>query len=542
MNFSNSSNEKDIMKKLPYILFAIAVLMATACEQEIIETVPADPDLTNISPDPCTGSAGSADFTKFVSIGNSFVAGVQAAALFDESQTNSLPAILNKQFACVGGSSTFNQPSINASLGWNLFITQSILGPPLDLTKPVLGRMLLQGASPRPTPQAYAVGNFEAVPNPTLNPGFLYTGSKTELNNFGVPAITLGQTLIPATGNWAVPNPAVGFNPFYARFASNPGTSTIIGDAVGAGGTFFMFWAGLDDFFLYAAFGGDATKAPLNTAPAFDFQYGAAIGSLLASNPDLKGVLGNFPNIFATPHFTAVAWNAIPLDAATATTVTASLANNYNAFLDGMLLGGYISAEENNLRKLSYTAGQNAILIQDETLTDLTPYMAGPFAGLLPYAQARQTKNTDIIPLSAGTVLGTAIGVDPTKINGVTVPLEDQYVLIPTEIAEIEAARSAFNATVKAVADANPTRLAHADVNKAFTDFITARAYVFNNITITPNINPPTGIFSEDGVHPNSRGYAYISNIFIEAINTTFGSSIPLTNISKYKATGLPIP
>jgi lysophospholipase L1-like esterase len=139
-------------------------------------------------------------------------------------------------------------------------------------------------------------------------------------------------------------------------------------------------------------------------------------------------------------------------------------------------------------------------------------------------------------------VLGTTVGGDPTKINGVTVPLGDQYALIPTEIGAIEAARTAFNATVKNMADANPDRLALADVNKAFADFVTARALVYNNITITPNIDPPTGVFSEDGVHANSRGYAYISNIFIEAINAKFGSSIPLTNLSKYRATALPIP
>ena len=530
------------MKKLKYISWALLIVLCTACEQEVIETTAPEPDLTNISPDPCSGSSGSADFTKFVAIGNSFVAGVQAGALFNEGQQNSLPQILNTQFACVGGSNSFVQPDINASLGWNLFITQPILGPPLDPTKPVLGRMLLQGASPRPTPQAYPVGNLEAVPNPMVNPGFMYTGSKTALNNFGVPAITLGQTLIPATGNWAVPNPAVGFSPFYARFASAPGTSTIIGDAASAQPTFFLFWAGLDDFFLYAAFGGDETKAPLNTAPAFQFQYGAAIGTLLMSNSELKGVVGNFPNIFAMPHFTAVAWNAIPLDAATATVATSALANNYNAFLDGMLAANIIDQSERNLRGLSYAAGQNPILITDETLTDLSPYMAGPYAGLLPYAMARQTKNTDIIPLSTGTVLGTTIGGDATKVNGVTVPLADQYALIPSEIAAISEARSAFNAAVKAVADANTTRIAHADIEKGFSDFITAQAMVSNGITITPNINPPTGIYSEDGVHPNSRGYALMANIFIEAINAGFGASIPLTNISKYKATGLPIP
>src|SRR5688572_8882613 len=108
------------MKKLRYILLAVAIVFASACEQEIIETVPADPDMTNLTPEPCEGTAGSANFTKFVAIGNSLVAGVQAGALFDDGQANSLAAILNKQLACAGGTSTFTQPAINTPLGFNL--------------------------------------------------------------------------------------------------------------------------------------------------------------------------------------------------------------------------------------------------------------------------------------------------------------------------------------------------------------------------------------------------------------------------------------
>ena len=527
------------MNKLLYILLSCCIILATGCEQEVIETTPAEPDLTNIATEPCIGSAGSADFSKFVAVGNSFVAGMQAGALFDEGQDNSLPAILNRQFVCVEGSSEFNQPTINSALGFNLFITPNPTG-----TGVVLGRLLLQGASPRPTPQ---VSNMQAVPNPAVNPSFIYAGEKSELNNYGVPALLLGQALIPETGNWAGAGVDPRFNPFYGRLAyPGTGTSTIIGDAAAAGGTFFLFWLGMDDFFLHAAFGGDPAKAPLTpTGPlpsGFDGQYAAAVGSLLGSNPDLKGVVANFPNIFAMPHFTSVTWNAIPLDAENAATVTTNLANNYNAFLDGMVTNSIITPAERDQRRLTYTAGQNAILISDETLTDLSPYMAGPYEGLLPYALARQTKNTDIVPLGAGSVLGTALGGDATKLYGVTVPMPDQYILIPSEIAAIEAARTSYNATVASVANSYGTRLALADVASAFSNFISARAYVVNNITITPNINPPTGIYSEDGVHPNSRGYAFISNIFIEAINEKFGSTIPLTNISNYQATGLPIP
>ena len=81
-------------------------------------------------------------------------------------------------------------------------------------------------------------------------------------------------------------------------------------------GTFFMFWLGLDDFFLHAAFGADPTKAPLTTTQLSRGNMDAAIGALLGSNPNLKGVVGNFPNIFKMPHFTSVTYNPVPLDAA----------------------------------------------------------------------------------------------------------------------------------------------------------------------------------------------------------------------------------
>ncbi|MBX2941204.1 MAG: hypothetical protein KF860_02565 [Cyclobacteriaceae bacterium] len=525
------------MKNFKFIsILTLGLLITVSCEQELIVTTPP----VVVTPDPITGAPGSADFSKFIAVGNSFVAGMQGGALFTEGQNNSLPAIMAKQFQVTGvGGGEFVQPTINATLGYNIFITQPILSDP---TKPVLGRMLLQGASPKPTPQAYAAGNLEALPNPGLNPGFIYTGGKATLNNFGVPAIVLGQSLIPETGAWAGAGVDPRFSPFYGRLAyPGTGTSTIIGDAAAAGGTFFMFWLGLDDFFLHAAFGGDPAKAPLTSSGAFSAQYGFAIGGML-TDPNIKGVVGNFPDIFKMPHFTAVAWNALPLDAGTAASVTTSLANNYNAFLDGMVGATVITADEAAKRKVAYVEGQNGILMNDETLTDLSAYMAGPYAGLLPYAIARQTKSTDILPLSAGSVIGTSVGGDPNKVYGVSVPLPDQYVLIPTEITAINDARTAFNATVATTVAANSGRLALADIDATMTSFVGAGAAVLNGVTITPNINPPTGFYSEDGAHPNSRGYAFLSRTFISAINAKFGATVPLTDVSLYSATALPIP
>lgn len=548
------------MKKYNPILLLITLLMIIGCEQELVEVTDPEPNLTNIAPDPCDGASGSADFTKFIAIGNSFVAGVQGGALFTTGQNNSLAAIIHNQLKCAGGSATFNQPDINATLGYNLFISPN---PGAD--SKVLGRLLLQYGdnvscatgqpSPLPTAQAYGVGELEAVPNPSLNPGFIYDGTTSELNNFAVPAITIGQTLISAAGNWADPNPAIGFTPFYARFASVPGTSTILSDAATSGGTFALVWLGLDDFFLHAAFGADPSLAPLTSSGDFATRLGAIFAhpsiGLFTVNTEMKAVIGNFPDIFKMPHFTSVAYNPIPLDQATVDQLTAGFAG-YNSALDALIANKValgISddlAAEIDTRRVAFTAGcNNKIMLIDETLTDLGPYFdnlgltAPQRAGLVPYEQIRQTTSADVIPLSTGSVLGEdgSFGV-----LGVSEPVGDRYVIIPSEKDEINAARTAFNATIDATVANFSTKLALADVSTAMATLITNGAGVYNGVTITPNINPPTGIYSEDGVHPNTRGYAFLSRIFINAINEEFGATIPLTNLSKYSATALPIP
>ena len=40
------------------------------------------------------------------------------------------------------------------------------------------------------------------------------------------------------------------------------------------------------------------------------------------------------------------------------------------------------------------------------------------------------------------------------------------------------------------------------------------------------------GFFGLDGIHPTSQGYAYVANLFIQAINSHFGSNIPIVPIS----------
>ncbi len=525
-----------------YIAFSFLGLLTISCEQE----------LENFSNDPCDGtdpsiichpspiedcptgaSAGSADFTKFVAIGSSFTAGFQAGALFTDGQNASVPAILASKFACVGGPATFNQPTIGTDNGFNIFVTPNPVGGTT-----VLGRFRLQGTPPAPSP---VISDIKAIPNPQVNPDFIYTGSKTELNNFAVQAVILGQALITETGNWAIatnppPNP---FNPFYARFASNPGTSTMLTDMIGSltnGGTFFMMWLGMDDVLLYSVYGGDPTRAPLTPldgATGFTTLYNTAIGGIL-TNPTLKGVVANFPDIFTLPHFTSVPYNPIVFVAADQSKIDQINAGYapYNGGLDLALAGGLITQDEADRRKIQFAVGANPSVIEDESLTDLSG---------LGLPSLREATASDKFPLTTGSILGKeATPGDPTTVWGVTKALSDQYALVPAEITEINDRLAAFNTVVKNAADGSD-RVAFADVNKALKDFVAAQAYVLDGVTITPGIAPPTGIYSEDGIHPNTRGYAFLAGVFVDAINSKFGATIPKPNLSKYGATGLPI-
>lgn len=48
------------------------------------------------------------------------------------------------------------------------------------------------------------------------------------------------------------------------------------------------------------------------------------------------------------------------------------------------------------------------------------------------------------------------------------------------------------------------------------------------------------GVFSLDGVHPNTKGYAVIANKFIEAINSRYGSTVPRIDVNQFKGIEFP--
>src|SRR5690606_13183023 len=113
------------------------------------------------------------------------------------------------------------------------------------------------------------------------------------------------------------------------------------------------------------------------THPAVFAQvYYALVAGLTSTCANV--VVANIPNVLNVPYFTTVPHNPIPLDAQTAGGVNMGFAQ-YNNGLQLALANGLITEAETAERTISFSEGQNAVLIEDEYLTNLD------MLGLPPY-------------------------------------------------------------------------------------------------------------------------------------------------------------
>lgn len=132
----------------------------------------------------------------------------------------------------------------------------------------------------------------------------------------------------------------------------------------------------------------------------------------------------------------------------------------------------------------------------------------------------------DRVLLPASSLLAQGIGI-PTALGGKGTPLPDSVVLSAAEIATISARVNAFNNIIRTVAQQR--NAAFVDANALLRE-VAQRGVPVGGVTFTAAFLTG-GIFSYDGVHPTSFGYAYIANAFIEAINEQFDAEIEPVNL-----------
>ncbi|GAB5532552.1 MAG: SGNH/GDSL hydrolase family protein [Roseivirga sp.] len=509
-------------------LLAFAVVIS-ACDEDkdLLDQRLAD----NPLPDPTTGDSGTIDLSTFISVGNSLTAGYLDGALYTNAQDHSFANLLGQQFQISGiGGGAFTQPDINSQNGF------SSLGP-----NGPLGRFELSLSLLRPVP---TVGEV-----PTA-----YAGDKSALRNFAVPGMRLVDI---ADASLAARNP------LYARFASNPGTSTVLGDATAVSPTFFSFWLGANDVLGYATSGG-VDESRITDAASFQASLQTSLGALVATGA--KGVVLTLPPVVVAPFFRAVPYNAIPMtDQATVDQLNGAFAG-LNAALAGLAQFNLITTAEATARSVSYSLGANPILMHDDELTDLGPMFdillgagaisAAQRAALQPFVQSRPATPNDLPTLSSATVLGTAVGGNPAAVIGVSVPAPDNLILSASEVVRVVTARATYNAVIAGVvngvnAQAGANTISIVDVQPIFADLfgLTAASATalalspaavaaadgqlgieIDGVTLAPDFGP-NGVVSTDGIHPNPRGHAIIANTIISSLNSVYGASIPSINV-----------
>ncbi len=453
-------------------------------------------------------SSGSADFTTFVALGDSLTAGYADAALYLSGQENSYPAILAAQFARAGGNSNFSQPLVNDNFGGLLF--GGVPNPSFD------NRLVLDAETQSPGPIA-GTPTTEVIGS-GLNGNTYNNMGVTGAKSFHVGAAGYGDAAGLATAS---------ANPYFVRFASSAAAS-MIGDAVAQAPSFYVMWIGANDVLSYATSGGIGVDQTGNFDPTtygsnditdpnvFAGVYSQYVAAFAAANPAVQGLLVNIPDISSIPYFTTVPHNAVPLDQTNADALNAAYAA-YNGGVQAALGLALITPEEAALRTISFSVGQNAVVILDEDLTDIT----GVNPALI---NLRQANESDLIVLPAASIIGTeAVPGDSTTVNGLGVPLADELVLISSEIQAVETARLAYNATIKAIADADDN-LVFFDA-ASLMDELSASGIDYGT-GFVDNTYVTGGAFSLDGVHPTARGYAVIANEMIDVINAGFGASI----------------
>ena len=259
------------MKKI--ILYSIVSFALASCTK------------TQFSPQ--TTSTGSADFTHFVSVGNSLTQGYMDGGLYAYGQSNSYPSIIAKQ-----ADANFVQPMVTGNGSGYMHLVD------------VNGQLVSVSAGDSTYGPAIE-------PDPSWNTwGPSYQSQ--QVNNLGISGITLTATVsenfLESYANYEF----CSLNPYgrYLNFGSSSSPIQYIDILRSSKATFFTCWLGNNDVLAYATNGGVLQYYmgyPLNaiTTPA---EFAQKYDSILTvfHNLGAKGVCATIPDVTSIPYFNTV--------------------------------------------------------------------------------------------------------------------------------------------------------------------------------------------------------------------------------------------
>jgi lysophospholipase L1-like esterase len=397
---------------------------------------------------------GSADFTRFVSVGNSLTMGEQSSSVFESAQMYSFGNLIAQQVGATYAQATFSEP-----------------GTP--------GRLEIASLNPFST---------------YTNPG---QGSPTNLtypapyNNLGIKGAFLYDVLNARsantcyTANFGVPNPLFD--------AVLRGFGTQLELAIAQEPTLITLWIGNNDILAFATRGG---LFPPTDPTVFQTQYSQVLTALNSTGAQI--IIGEIPNALVFPHFTTVG-PGVGLKLQTIPGVQGLVYQTTGA--PGIALA---------------TPSQ---LINDSVLVTLSGSSAASLLG----DQTGKYYTDNGIPVPPGVNTAFPFGLTPEN------PFPNGLVLDLNEIAAYKALRTGYNQIINSLAVSFNYSVINWDElfnSLASTNGLAVNGVNFSTTYITGNF------FSLDGIHPTSQGYGIIANEFIKAINSKYGASIPLVNVS----------
>jgi len=431
------------MKK--YILnsfVAAAILFTAACKPEI-ET-------------PAGSTAGQANFSKYIAVGNSLTSGFADGGLYLEGQKVAYPNLIAAKMASVGGgaftSPFFTEEHSNGS-GY-ISLTALVNGTP-TLT-PVIDKLAIRDAAKH------------------LDK---YSG---EIQNLGIPGMRVDLSFDPTLTFSAA-------NPYFERLLTDAqvGKTNYFQYIQGRNHTFFSLWLGNNDVLGYALNGavtvkGDPTTV-LTDKVTFSSLYANFLNALTAGGQ--KGIVATIPDVTAVPYFHTVTVAAL-LNAAKAINPAAA------AIYIQTGTGAVRPATAEDLIRLPF---------QSEGI------FGKPNGSGIPY------------------------GLHPLN------PIENKWVLDKDEVVKVKDYVNSYNSSIKSLATSKGLAIAdtYAYFNQVKTG-INVQGVGINASFITG------GAFSLDGIHLTPRGNAAIANVFIDAINAKYGSTVPNIDIAQYRGVKFP--
>lgn len=289
-------------------------------------------------------------------------------------------------------------------------------------------------------------------------------------------------------------------NPYFFQVLRNQEIGkNVIQQAKKLSPTLVTFWVGNNDILFYALSGATSKALPneqvVGPTPVNEFEmyYSQSLRKILSELPQAVVIVMNLPDILFAPYFTRQPKGL---------TLTLQEADSLNT----------LALQEGKEQR--FREGFNSFVVSTKS-------------GI------RQATLNDCI-LDKEFMLGN-------KMNGMIVPLSDDYVLDENEISEIKQTIKQYNTIIEnTIAQEQRNhpeqkRIVMVDMYTLLKN-IGEKGYPVSDGSLLTTEFVKGGLFSIDGIHPTSRGYGVLANeIIMQALNRELGADIPLIPLTELK-------